>query len=86
MRPLKDDQPALALLPAVKNLFSNLETFVTCFCVVFGNKNRGGVVASFFLKRMFFLLPPLYALPHFSVLGEVGGKESLKNPEGGNLY
>lgn len=45
MQPPRVEQPALTL----KTLFTNLETFVTFFlCVVFGNKNRGALVAASF--------------------------------------
>lgn len=53
MQPPKDDQPAITLLLAVKTLFTNLKTFVTSFCFVFGNKNRVGVVALFFFFNVF---------------------------------
>lgn len=65
MQPPKGGQPALALLPAGKALFTNLKTFVSSFCVILDTKNRGGVVASSRKKRKFFLLPPLCALPWF---------------------
>lgn len=87
MRPPKDNQPALAqLLPAVETLFTNLETFVTSFFLYLVIKIEGGLLLFLKKKKKYFLLLPLYALPHFSVPGEVGGKEFLKNLEGGNFY
>lgn len=59
MRRPKGNQTVLTLLPAAKTFFTNLQTFVIYFSIVFLN-----------LFFFFLLLPPLYTLPHFSVLAK----------------
>lgn len=91
MQPPRAEQPALTYCLQSKPFSLTWKPLLLFFCVLYLVTKIEGrflllLLVLFLFKKKLFLLLLLYALPYFSVLGEVGGKESLKNPEGGNFF